>query len=416
MTRGDSIFSRRTLILWSVAAIAAFVVALYFMGRGDGNTPDLTGPTVASRSALGYAGIADILRQLDMSVIGSRSRARSIERAQGAGVLVIAEPRLSPSTMTVGRKLLDSSAVLLVLPKWDGVASQTHSGWIENAELAAPFMASLALNLVEADGKVQRGPAPADWDRNAIGVAPVLSAPMQFIRSDTLKPLVAHGDQILVGEVERKGRRIFILADPDVLSNQGLANPVNADFAVALIGKLRQGDGPVVFDESLSLVTGSGPNIFRLLFRFPLLTGLVLGLVAVGLLLWSAMPRFGAPDAPAPALESGKRGLIDNIAGLVGFAGRRPAIVARFVDATIQDVARRLHAPPGLAGRALTAWLARVGEARGAKLDPRAAVERADALTRAKRGDAAALVALARDINQWKREIINGPERYQTTR
>ncbi len=408
---GDSIFSRRTLILWSAAAVTAFVLALYFMGKGDGNTADITGPTVASRSAVGYAGIVDILSQLDMEVVSSRNRSRSIERAKGAGVLIVAEPRLSPQTMAVGRKLLDGDAVLLILPKWDSEASPKHSGWIDKAELASPFFANFAMNLIDTQARVLRGPAPAKWDHDAIGIAPVVAAPVQFVRSKVLTPLVAHGDDILVGEITRDGRRVFVLTDPDVLSNHGLANPANADFAVALIGRLRQGDGPVVFDESLSLAAGSGPNIFRLLFRFPLLTGVVLGSIAAALLLWSAMPRFGAADPPAPALDSGKRGLIDNIAALIGFAGRRPAIVGRFVDATVQDVARQLHAPRGLAGKALTDWLGRVGKARGVTVDPGLAVERADALAGARRADPLTLVALARDITQWKREIIHGPGR-----
>ncbi len=417
MSAGDAIFSRRALVFWSAAAVAAFVAALYFMGAGD--AADMTGPTVASRSALGYAGIADILRQLDMEVVSSRDRSRSIARAKGAGVLIVAEPRLSPQTMAVGRKLLDADAVLLILPKWDGAPSKSHSGWIEQASLASPFLATFALNLVDPGAEAERGRVPAEWDHNAIGVAPVLTGPVQFIRSDAITPLVAHGDQILVGEIRRGGpgvggRRVFVLADPDVLSNGGLANPVNADFAVALIGKLRQGGGPVVFDESLSLAAGSGPNIFRLLFRFPLLTGLILGVVAVALLLWSAMPRFGAADPPAPALESGKQGLIDNIASLIGFAGRRPAIVGRFVDATLHDVARRLRAPGGLAGAALTDWLTRVGNARGVTVDAAATLRRADALIGAKRVDPAALVAVARDITHWKREILHGPGRDQT--
>ncbi len=419
MSAGDAIFSRRALVLWSVAAVAAFVAALYFMGQGD--AADMTGPTVASRSALGYAGIADILRQLDMEVVSSRNRSRSIARAKGAGVLIVAEPRLSPQTMAVGRKLLDADAVLLILPKWDGAPSKSHSGWIEQASLASPFLATFALNLIDPAAEVARGPVPADWDHNAIGVAPVLTAPAQFIRSDAITPLVAQGDRILVGEIRRGGRevggrRAFVLADPDVLSNRGLANPVNADFAVALIGKLRQGGGPVVFDESLSLAAGSGPNIFRLLFRFPLLTGLILGVVALALLLWSAMPRFGAADPPAPALESGKQGLIDNIASLIGFAGRRPAIVGRFVDATLHDVAGRLRAPRGLAGAALIDWLTRVGGARGVTVDAAATLRRADALAGAKRADPAALVSVARDITHWKREILHGPGRDQTAR
>jgi hypothetical protein len=412
MSGRDAVFSGRMLIAWSVLAVAAFVVALYFLGRGS--SADLSGPTVASRSALGYAGIADILRQLDMEVVSSRNRSRSIARARDAGVLIVAEPRVAPQTAAVGRKLLDAEAVLLILPKWVGEPSADHAGWIEQASLIAPLSPALALGLADPQGRMERGAAATDWDRNAIGVVPVLDGPMQFIRSTAMKPLVAHGDQILVGEVDRGARRIFVLADPDVLSNRGLAHPVNAAFAVALIGRLRHGDGPVVFDESLSLQSDSGPNIFRLLFRFPLLTGLVMGVIAVGLLLWSAMPRFGAPLVPAPARESGKGALIDNIASLLSFAGRRPGVIGRFVDATLQDVARELRAPRGLSGRALAEWLTRIGTARGATIDAGAILERSEALAGRKTADAATLVALARDINTWKRDVTNGPRRHQT--
>ena len=139
-------------------------------------------------------------------------------------------------------------------------------------------------------------------------------------------------------------------------------------------------------------------------------------LVGAALLLWATMPRFGVPDAPAPALQSGKGGLIDNIAALIGFAGRRGAIVGRFVDATIQDVSRQLHAPRGLAGNELTAWLERVGRARGVKTEIAPRIDEANELAMAKRTDSAELVSLARAISDWKQEIIDGPARHQKRR
>jgi hypothetical protein len=244
----------------------------------------------------------------------------------------------------------------------------------------------------------------------------VLAAPTQFIKSDKLRPVVAKGKQILVGELTKDDHRIFVLSDPDVLSNHGLENPDNAAFAVALLGKLRTGDGPIVFDEALNSVPAGGPNIMDHLFKPPLLPGSLLALVAAALLLWATMPRFGAADPPAPALESGKRGLIDNIASLVGFSRRRAAIMARFVEATIQDVARQLHAPRGLAGAELAAWLDRVGKARGVHMDVAPSIAEADALAEAKRPDPGRLVALARTISAWKQEIIDGPARHQKHR
>jgi hypothetical protein len=414
MTIDEPIFERRVLIRWSAAAVAAFGLAVFFMAQPAGDAPDPIGPTVESRSALGYAGIADILGRTGTPVVHTRSRAR--EMLGDGGVLVIAEPHIAPQDTAVALKLLRVDAALLILPKWEGVESKGHPGWIERADLTPFLTVQSALGPVDRRGQVTRGPAPRQWDRNIIGVNPVITAPMQTVTSKRLRPIVANGDQILVGELKRDGKRVFVLTDPDVLSNHGLENPINAAFAAALFAELRSGDGPVVFDEALNGAAGSGPNILGHLFKPPLLPGSLLVIAAAMLLLWATMPRFGAPDPPAPALESGKRGLIDNIASLMGFSGRRPMIVGRFVDATIHEVAQRLHAPRSLTGRALTDWLSRVGKARGVEIDCAAALDRARAMAAGGASDPAALVSLARDITLWKQEMIDGPGRNQKTR
>ena len=80
---GDSIFSRRLLIVWIVAAALTFAVSLYFMGSKDhGNT---VGPSAFSRSAIGYAGIADVLHaqpadKLSLSLAGPFGAALSDEQ------------------------------------------------------------------------------------------------------------------------------------------------------------------------------------------------------------------------------------------------------------------------------------------------------------------------------------------------
>ena len=283
--------------------------------------------------------------------------------------------------------------------------STSHPGSIQEADITNPYVPEFVLSLAASDATVVRGPPATSWDRNTVGISPEISAPMQFIRSDKIKPLVASGDHILVGEVERRGRRIVVVADPDLLANAGLAKPVDAAFALALIRRLRTGSGPVVFDEALAANGGSGPNILKYLFRFPLLAALVPGLVALVLLLWSAIPRFGAAEPQPPALKSGKRGLIRNVGSLMIFAGNRALIVRRLVDATVHDVATRLHAPSQLKDRDLAAWLGRVGAARGVGVDFADIALRAEASG----ADRAALVVLALDLHLWKQEILRGP-------
>ncbi len=62
---GQSVFSPRLLIGWIAAAIAIFAVSLYFMTHGESKKigSDTIGPSTFSRSAIGYAGIAETLQR-----------------------------------------------------------------------------------------------------------------------------------------------------------------------------------------------------------------------------------------------------------------------------------------------------------------------------------------------------------------
>ena len=88
-------------------------------------------------------------------------------------------------------------------------------------------------------------------------------------------------------------------------------------------------------------------------------------LIAIALLLWATMGRFGAPQSAPAALSAGRAGLLENMAKLIEFAGHQQVMIARYVQETVRDVARQLHAPRGLAGAPLVEWLRRVGTARG---------------------------------------------------
>lgn len=397
----------RLPVVWSAVAAILFLLALYLMAKGgSGGAVDPIGPSTSSRSALGYAGIADVLQQIGVPVV--RSRSKTLERVGKNGVLVIAEPRVSATTMGALGKLLDAPSILIILPKWDGQRDEQHETWIDSADLVPFLLAQTALELADPEGSVYRGPPAAKWDHNAVGPSPVVAAPAQFVRSKKLHPIVASGDRILVGEATRAGHRIWVLSDPDVIANHGLATPVNADFAVALIGALRTADGPVVFDETIHAVPGAKANPVALLFRFPVVVATGMALIAIGLLLWATVFRFGAPEPPEPPLDAGKIGLIANTAQLIGLAGRRAHIVRRYIAATIREVGARRHAPRGLSEAALIGWLGRTASARNIDVDCGAVLERASALAESGRADESALTELARDINRWKKEMVDG--------
>ncbi len=395
----------RLLAAWLAAAILLVIgtIALAVFG---GSSTETVGPSAVSRSAIGYAGIADVMHRLGARVVKSRSE--SVAKLDPAGVLVVAEPtRASAQQISA---LMNAHTVLLILPKWTGQPSLSHRGWISAAR-EVPEVTARAATQVAVE--VVRVPRVTYWSRNEVGRAPVISeGGVQLIKSSRLRPVIGSDSGMLVGELRSGARRLWILADPDPLQNHGLADPDNAAFAVALIDALRGADGNVVFDEVVHGLAETASSPLRMLFEFPFVLATIQGALAVALLLWATMRRFGAPLAPPLELKSGKRSLIEATANLLDFGRHRPIIIQRYVHAIVQDVARQLHAPAGLSDAGLIDWLRRTARVRDAQIDCGTVLRRADELAAGGRSTSAPLSTLARDIFRWKREVTDGGSGY----
>ncbi len=407
---GVPIFSRRMLIGWIAAAAVTFAVALFFMTGGDSGKvdPSAVGPTTFSRSAIGYAGLVDILQRLDIPTV--KSRFDALTKLSPGSVLVIAEPL--PNLQLDAVRTVDAApTALLILPKWAGTPSREHRGWIGTADLFPDTIPGWALTIEAGGGEIVRLPSVATWQRNMLGPVPSIAGPVQLMHAKRLRPVVASEDGMLIGELTDKGRRLWVLSDPDVLANHGLGREGNAAFAVALVEALRRGDGAMVFDETIHGYATQPVSPLRLLFKFPFTVATIQGAVAIALLLWATVARFGAPERTPPALDAGKQGLIRNAAKLLAFAGHQNVIVRRYVQATLRDTARELHLPRGLGDAALTDTLRRVGEARGVTVDCGTVLGRLKTRVERRAGEPSPLLRIARDIHQWKREIMDGPSR-----
>jgi hypothetical protein len=410
----EPVFSRRLLMGWIAGAVIVFAISLYFMGGGELGGPDSVGASTFSRSAIGHAGIAEVLQQLGIPVVKSRSS--SLEKLSPGSVLVIAEPRRNSQSEDAIRTLLQAHTILLVLPKWIGQPSEQKPGWLSTAGERPPLDAQWALNLVAPKGEVVREKSVVPWSTNALKITPDLDLPVQLVRGDRLRPIVGATQGMLVGEISDRDRKIWVLADPDVIANHGLAHEGNAALALALIKALRDGDGSVVFDETVHGFVVRPVSPFLLLFRFPFVVATVQGFLAVALLLWATLGRFGAPQAAPAPLSAGREGLLQNMAKLVEFTGHQDVMVKRYVQETVREVAVQLHAPRELAGAGLVAWLQRVGLARGVTIDCEAVLLDTDPHPtlegRGGRQNSSTLVRLARDIHQWKGEIVDGRSRH----
>lgn len=404
------VFSRKLVLAAIGAAIGAFVLSLYLM-KQEGYGVDKSGQNSFSRSAVGYEGLARLLYELDITVIRSR---RDAPRAARNGLLIVAEPNLNYLPRTTLPQLPDAERILLVLPKWT-YQQGAQAGWIEMAFPIPLFVVQNTLRLASDDAKLERFKKKIRWKENKVGVEPPSFArDIQLIQAKSgIRPLVAAKEGILLGETEKDGKKVWVLSDPDMLSNQAFGKDGGKiAFAVALINLLSEG-GPVVFDETVHGFSSPASHAAQMLFEFPYNMIALQILAGLALLLWGAMGRFGIPEKVPEPLMAGKEGLVGNVAHLMEFAGHEKLIIQRYIDNTIREAALHLHAPKDLSQSERIAWLQRIGKDRGVTRDPRDIMTRADRLiARWGAANISQLSAIAQEMQRWKQEIIDGSSEY----
>jgi hypothetical protein len=402
------VFSPRLLIALVAAALGTLALSLYLMSRDD-HGADTLGPSSYSVSALGYAGIADLLGRLGVPVVKSRRQWLSSSRPDG--VVIVAEPRISLLEQPAAPISLLADKVLLVLPKWRGASAGERRGWVGRVAPNLIQEAERTLALVLGSAEVKRVDAVTSFTINEIGTPPPLAGLAQLVKSDEMRALVSTSEGILLGEVRKDGRVIWVLSDPDVIANHAFASDGKGTvFAVRLIEALRDGRGAVIFDETSHGFLSQPAMAVRLLFQFPYNILALQIVIGVALLAWATMGRFGPPQMPPSPLLAGKAGLVSNVAHLMAFAGHERLILARYVDTTLRDTARALRVPKDLALSEQIAWLQRLGTIRNVGRDPAEIKQRADRLFRSRRGsELSSFAQVARDIYRWKREILDGP-------
>lgn len=311
-------------------------------------------PGVAAKGATGFQALHDLLAALP----GTRvTLARSDADLTGDTLLIV-----TPDSRTQAKHLAaliearDFRPTLVILPKWrierDGL-SATRERRIPSILVPGSFEPMLRA-IVSAD--LNRGDARTR--RPAGGRYPL--APIeqpQTITGQGIEPWIAvRGQGAILAKVA--DRRTWILADPDLANNYGLRDPRTARAIVAAIAAMNDGQlDSVAFDLTLHYRAGDR-NLVKLMLTPPFIAVTIALIAAAMLAGWSSVVRFGPPRREGRAIPLGKAALIDNIAALTRRAGRVTAGGTRFADARAERLGRRLHAPAGLRGPALTEWLA----------------------------------------------------------
>jgi hypothetical protein len=398
-------FGKRGLWVILALGLGAFGTALVGMVFGDNPVPESVDPTGFSRSALGHKAFVALCRALDIPV--HLSRHRSAERAAAAGgLLVLAEPMAQTRGGKPLSDVIESSPMtLLVLPKRRGAESHQRPGWIGTEALLSTDEVERVLDQVVPGAKVVRpasiGSVWTEADESFLGLRPELTQP-QLIRAseDELLTLVGTEEGTLIGYAQEG--RVMLVSEPDLIATHGLGRGMNAALAIAAVRFFEPRS--VVVDEVFHGLD-QVPNLWRELLQFPVVLVLVQVGLALLVLLWHGLPRFGPGLELPPALEAGKAFLIHNTAELLRFGGHSRESLDRFLTTTVETVAGRLHAPRGLDGRARLEWLARLEKGKRSSLSILGLQERLDQIHG--RGDRRQVLALAGDIHRWRQERVD---------
>jgi hypothetical protein len=193
-----------------------------------------------------------------------------------------------------------------------------------------------------------------------------------------------------------KGRQLYILADPDLLNNHGMADERQAHAALALLDFLNStGAQAVQFDVTANGL-GRSRSPLKLAFDAPFLAVTLTIFAAMLLAGWQALVRFGPVQQRARAIAFGKAALVDNSAALIRKAGREAQLGDRYVDVIRERSVALFRFPPAADPQTLNSRLE--------SLNPnRSFAAAADAAGRATSRDE--LIAAAKSLNAWIKEV-----------
>ncbi|UVO55684.1 hypothetical protein [Sphingomonas sp. SUN039] len=401
----DNPFSVRTVAIIVLGGVLAFLGFLFLMAyapqiraRGD------SGAQPMSKSAVGFYGLYKL-----SEATGRLTELGTDEAHWSATGFVIVT--IQPDTdlerlkrLVAARRAVDGTKTLYILPKYLTLPSFTRSGWVQNMGMLDPEWSK---ELLAVFGRIAFAEEKSPKGNRIIGVAdeemagidiPAPSATLHYIAKGMKPVLIDSGGEVVMGRTDlNNGAADYILADPDILSNQGLKSPEGARAALAVVDALRHDTkDSVAFDMVLN-ASGSR-NLLQLMFEPPFLA-LTLAVLAAALLVGiHAFGRFG-PAVPEPrAIPFGKRALADNAAVLIARAGAVKRLGDRYV-AMIRETAATALGAGALDPEAQERWLAGLPSLPGADFATLAARTRA-----APNSDA--MRSAARALHDWRNEVV----------
>ena len=341
------------MLLVVISAASLLGLTLLFAYAPDLRGDSSNGGDAVSRSAVGFAGLKELL---NLSGVATELDRGVLSRPDTRPSLVI----LTPEAGTGARDINEyefTAPTLIILPKWLVAPQIPREDWVTKFGALPAIQAAAMLQQIAPGTTLEMRPGSAKNVEVMLGPAavPGLSAftlpHVEELRSigGAKSMLIARNFGPILAMVRHGSQPIYILSDPDLMNDHGLSDRITARNALMIIANLRRGNGPVRFDVTLNGL-GRDPSLLRAIFQTPILGATICSLLAALLIGWHAASRFGAPLAPGRVFERGKRMLAVNTADLLRMMGREGAMAARYVQSA-RDMAlarlgvRRASAP-----------------------------------------------------------------------
>jgi hypothetical protein len=217
----------------------------------------------------------------------------------------------------------------------------------------------------------------------------------QTIAGDRLEPIITDAQgRILLGK--QSERTLYVLADPDLINNHGMADERQARSALALLDYLNSTDAESILFDVTANGLGHSRSPLKLAFDPPFLAVTLTIFAAMLLAGAQALFRFGAPRRPERAIAFGKAALVDNSAALIRKAGREPRLGARYAEVIRERAASLFRLGPATSRELIDARL----EALNSRTSFTALAAKA---ANAQHRDE--LLAAAQSLNHWVKEV-----------
>jgi len=378
------------LVLVGIVAFAGLAVLSAF-------APDLrTGQDgrahALSKSAVGFAGAPILMKGLGRDTVVSRLRPTNLEEA---AVVLTPEGNEKPEAL---KPFADAGHILIVMPKWSAAPDPLRRGFVRKLgvvggdydDLFAAYSKVTRIGAARGVSKpVLRGAGPMG-ETYRLGTVDRL----QTVSGEGWVPVLVDGAGSMVVAYSKKSPHVWLLADPDLLNNHGLASLDTARAGVAILSAVSDdGEMPLIFDVTLNGYE-RGRGIWRTMLEPPWLAATLIGVAAAALMGVHALARFGQPRRRERAFALGSRALVDNSADLVRMARREHELAPAYA-ALIRGLVTRAAG----GHTAEEHWLEHLAERRGAQAPGELAAEAEQAKTRDD------LLEVARKLYDWRGEM-----------